>query len=331
MEDEWISASDVEKFGYCPLSWWLSLSKEEEAEGENLKKGQEEHQEMGDKLKSVQESEKKLNILENIIFALAISASLVSFFGLTLIFPGPTLSFVFRALSLIWILAALFFLIITEKHRDKAEKTSFERIILILAIGATILTGFSLSLLREDDVLAQILHVMSLSWLIGASYWLKHSFTLKNEAESTREELKVEDGDVKYVDALDEESDLLISEKYKLRGRPDYILEKDEGLVPVEVKTGRVPKGPFFSHILQLAAYCLLIEEDMGEKPPYGLIRYGETEFDIDYDESLKELLLEKLELMRDKLDTEEVHRNHHREGKCANCSRRDICPESLA
>ncbi|MFW6144987.1 MAG: CRISPR-associated protein Cas4, partial [Candidatus Natronoplasma sp.] len=211
------------------------------------------------------------------------------------------------------------------------QKTTLERTILIFAMVATMLTGFGISFRIINDMLAQVTQVISLSWLIGASYWLKHSFTLKSEALSTRKDLNVEKGDIEYVDALEKKSKLLRSEEYKIRGRPDYILEKDGDLIPVEVKTGRVPQGPFFSHILQIAAYCLLIEEDLGKKPPYGLIRYGETEFDIDYDESLRDLLIEKVNDMRDHLAGEEVHRNHHREGKCANCSRREICPESLA
>ena len=50
--------------------------------------------------------------------------------------------------------------------------------------------------------------------------------------------------------------------------------------IPVEVKTGRKPKAPFFSHVLQIGAYCLLSEETFGTKPTHGLIRYG---FDIAF------------------------------------------------
>lgn len=96
------------------------------------------------------------------------------------------------------------------------------------------------------------------------------------------------------------------------------------------MKTGRVPRGPFFSHILQVAAYCLLLEEEQGEAPPFGIVKYGDKEFEVDYDESLKELLIKKVEEMREAKETGEVHRNHNREGKCLHCSRRDICPERL-
>ncbi|MEF8873487.1 MAG: CRISPR-associated protein Cas4 [Candidatus Thermoplasmatota archaeon] len=329
-EEEWISASDIEKFGYCPLSWWVSRTKEE-PEDEKLEEGEEEHKEFGEALKDVQEKEDKLNIVENIILFLAVSATVISVLGLTFLYPETVFSTIFIVLSLIWLLAASFFLFITERHDAETKEPTLERTILIFAMVATMLTGFSFSFRVIDDILARVTQVVSLSWLIGASYWLKHSFSLKSDAQSTREDLSVDEGEIKYVDALEKESDMLTSEDYRIRGRPDYILEKDGDMIPVEVKTGRVPQGPFFSHILQIAAYCLLIEEDLGEKPPYGLIRYGETEFDIEYDESLKNLLIEKLEMMREDIETEDVHRNHHREGKCANCSRREICPESLA
>ncbi len=330
MDEEWISASDIEKFGYCPLSWWLSRT-EEEPEDERLEEGEEEHKEIGEALKDVQEKENRLKLVENMILFLAVSATVISVLGLTFLYPETVFSTIFIALSLIWLLAASFFLFISERHDMTPQKTTLERTILIFAMVATMLTGFSFSFRVMDDILARVTQVISLSWLIGASYWLKHSFTLKSDAQSTREDLNVNEGEIKYVDALKKESELLKSEKYRIRGRPDYIMENDGDLIPVEVKTGRVPKGPFFSHILQIAAYCLLIEEDIGEKPPYGLIRYGETEFDIDYDDSLKNLLIEKLEMMRENIEKEEAHRNHGRDGKCAHCSRRDICPESLA
>ncbi|MBS3781054.1 MAG: CRISPR-associated protein Cas4 [Candidatus Thermoplasmatota archaeon] len=330
MEEEWISASDIEKFGYCPLSWWLSREKEKDVSNETLKEGEKEHREIGKKLDSLKAREQKLGLLENIILGLAILTTVVSVFGISFLTSEEIFSHIFMVLALIWLLAATLFLFIDEVYKGLIEKTKLERIVLIFAMIATMLSVFSFSMPIQDDLIAQIAQLLSLSWLIGASYWLKHSIKIKSETEEEREDMKLEEGEIKYVDKLEKKSKLLRSEKYKLRGKPDFILEKDGSPVPVEVKTGRVPEGPFFSHILQIAAYCLLVEEDMGKKPPYGLIRYGDTEFDIEYDEDLRQLLLEKLKDMRMHLKDEDVHRNHNREGKCRNCSRRKICEESL-
>jgi CRISPR-associated exonuclease Cas4 len=92
-----------------------------------------------------------------------------------------------------------------------------------------------------------------------------------------------------------------------------------------------VPRGPLFSHILQVVAYCVLLEEEDGRPPPYGIIRYGDTAFEIEYNEDQKKLLLQKLSEMRVAIVKGEAHRNHNRPGKCIHCSRRSGCPERLA
>jgi CRISPR-associated exonuclease Cas4 len=116
-----------------------------------------------------------------------------------------------------------------------------------------------------------------------------------------------------------------------LSGRPDAVVMDGDHHIPVELKTGRVPRGPLFSHILQVMAYCVLLEEEDGRPPPYGIIRYGDTAFEIEYNEDQKKLLLQKLGEMRAAIVKGEAHRNHSRPGKCVHCSRRSGCPERLA
>jgi CRISPR-associated exonuclease Cas4 len=102
-------------------------------------------------------------------------------------------------------------------------------------------------------------------------------------------------------------------------------------MIPVEEKTGRTPKGPLFSHILQVAAYCLLIEDSTGKAPPYGLLKYPEHEHEIEYNQDLKNLLMKNMDEMREMGRTGNAHRNHSRPGKCRSCSRREVCTERLA
>ena len=330
MGEPWISASDVEKFGYCPLSWWLNES-EKEVINESLKEGREEHKKITGEIDQVKEKEEATKKFENLILWLAISATLLSIAGLSLIRPERIFSQIFQVNALIWLLAATFFLFMSEKGLIKEEEFKTERVILIFAMVATGLGILSLTLPLLDDYLARITQIISLVWLIGASYWLKRSLSLGREVKLKKEKLKMPDGEVDYVDIYEEDSKLFSSDKYRLRGRPDYIVKEDNVKIPVEIKTGRVPKGPFFSHILQTAAYCLLLEEETGKSPPYGIVKYGDKEFEVEYDNELKDLLLEKLDDMREIFQTEDVHRNHNRKGKCRNCSRREICPESLA
>src|SRR5439155_25591944 len=105
-------------------------------------------------------------------------------------------------------------------------------------------------------------------------------------------------------------------------GRPGAVVMEGEHPLPVELKTGRVPRGPLLSPILQVVAYCVLLEEEYGHAPPYGIIRYGDTAFEIEYNEDQKSLLLQKLGEMRAAIAKGGAHRNHNRPGKCIHCSR---------
>jgi len=134
-----------------------------------------------------------------------------------------------------------------------------------------------------------------------------------------------------YIDSVAEKPKLFVSKKHGLSGRPDAVVMDGEHHIPVELKTGRVPRGPLFSHILQVVAYCVLLEDEYGRAPPYGIIRYGETAFEIEYNEDQKKLLLQKLAEMRLAITKGEAHRNHSRPGKCIHCSRRAGCSERLA
>ena len=118
-----------------------------------------------------------------------------------------------------------------------------------------------------------------------------------------------------------------------LTGKPDYLVETHAGIVPVEVKSGTTPPDPYPSHVLQLAAYCLLTEEMSGQAPQYGLIRYPHSVFRVDYTQALRGELLRVLGNMR--ADSREakrhaVHRSHDEPQRCAGCGYRQRCDQSL-
>ena len=58
------------------------------------------------------------------------------------------------------------------------------------------------------------------------------------------------------------------SQVYGLVGRPDELRRSPDGrVVPVEVKSSRgLPPGrpPYFSHVLQVYAYCQIVEDQHG-------------------------------------------------------------------
>jgi CRISPR-associated exonuclease Cas4 len=125
----------------------------------------------------------------------------------------------------------------------------------------------------------------------------------------------------------------LVSESLELVGRPDYLVEADGGIVPVEIKSSACPPDgrPRDSHVAQLAAYCLLVEDVVGASVPFGLIKYRDREVRVEYTDELRDWALALIEEMRAAADEEEVHRSHEDPRRCAGCSLRDVCVESLA
>ncbi len=122
----------------------------------------------------------------------------------------------------------------------------------------------------------------------------------------------------------------LFSRRHRLTGRPDYIVADGLDLVPVEVKSARAPVRPYSSHVLQLAAYCLLLAETSGRRPPYGILRYADRTFEISYTRGLEEELLAVLEAMRDDLAAGDAPRDHDDPRRCAACGHREQCDEAL-
>ncbi|MBM3123864.1 MAG: CRISPR-associated protein Cas4 [Chloroflexi bacterium] len=116
-----------------------------------------------------------------------------------------------------------------------------------------------------------------------------------------------------------------------LTGKPDYLVEKDGRIIPVEVKSGRAPLAPYDSHIFQLASYCLLVENAYGKRPPYGIIHYEDRDFAVDYTRELESALLEILEDMKAEGRRKEVRRSHEQASRCVRCGYRHGCDQSLA
>jgi len=116
-----------------------------------------------------------------------------------------------------------------------------------------------------------------------------------------------------------------------LTGKPDYLIEKNGQIVPVEVKSGRAPESPYDSHIFQLASYCLLVEKTYGKRPPYGIIHYENRDFAIDYTHDLETALMDLLAEMRQDEIKREVNRSHDQAARCSGCGFRNVCDQSLA
>jgi CRISPR-associated exonuclease Cas4 len=116
-----------------------------------------------------------------------------------------------------------------------------------------------------------------------------------------------------------------------LTGRPDYLVEQNGKLIPVEVKTGRTPEAPYDAHIFQVAVYCLLVQKTYGKRPPHGIIHYPDRDFAVDYTPELESALLDLLADIRRDEHRSNVERSHDDEQRCRRCGYRNACDERLA
>ncbi len=127
----------------------------------------------------------------------------------------------------------------------------------------------------------------------------------------------------------------LFSKAHGLTGKPDYLIEQGDAkhrgmIIPVEVKSAKAPPQPRSGHILQLAAYCLLVETHYGVRPTHGIIQYADKKFAIDYTPSLERELLGVIAAMRDDLATGDAARNHDEAWRCAGCGLRESCEKRI-
>ncbi|NLF12439.1 MAG: CRISPR-associated protein Cas4 [Anaerolineaceae bacterium] len=163
--------------------------------------------------------------------------------------------------------------------------------------------------------------------LAGAGLWLLW------RARGQRRQAGLPAGRLVYVDtgAWNRCERPMFSNQYRLTGRPDYLVTGREGVIPVEVKSGVAPAAPYVAHVLQLAAYCLLVEEQEHCRPPHGIIKYDDRAFEIEYTPALRARLLATLDAIRADLWAGDVEPNHHEPGRCRGCGQRTVCGRRLA
>ncbi|HWQ84955.1 MAG TPA: CRISPR-associated protein Cas4 [Anaerolineales bacterium] len=115
-----------------------------------------------------------------------------------------------------------------------------------------------------------------------------------------------------------------------LTGKPDYLVQQGNLLIPIEVKSSRVSAAPYDAHIFQLAAYCMLVESVYGKRPPHGILHYPNRTFAIDYTSELESALLDILEEMRTRDRQKDVLRSHEDPGRCRGCGYRQSCDQMI-
>jgi CRISPR-associated exonuclease Cas4 len=114
-----------------------------------------------------------------------------------------------------------------------------------------------------------------------------------------------------------------------ISGKPDFLMQTAQGLVPVEVKSGKAPLAPYPSHVYQLAAYCHLVERVYGKRPLYGVLKYSDRGYRLEYGTELEESLLDLVAEVR-RQGKREQDRTHNSSARCRGCGYREICDQRI-
>jgi CRISPR-associated exonuclease Cas4 len=140
-------------------------------------------------------------------------------------------------------------------------------------------------------------------------------------------------GEVSYADASGQAQEPFISRRLLMAGKPDYLMKDRNGdLIPIEVKSSNAPRAgrPYESHLMQLAAYFLLLEDVLQRPVPYGLIRYRNRTLRVANTDDLRARLMDVIAQMRRFMAREVARRNHNRPQRCSRCSVAHACDERL-
>ena len=121
----------------------------------------------------------------------------------------------------------------------------------------------------------------------------------------------------------------LESDELKLIGRIDQIHVYDNGYVPFELKTGKMPQnGVWPSHRIQIAAYSLLLQEKFDKPVKEGFVVYldSKEKRHIAINSFMKEEVKQIIDEIFSLLESKELPDFCNNENKCRKCGLRQTC-----
>jgi len=361
-----VSASDLERHTYCPVSWQLSKAGVS-GEGEALEKGMREHDRIHKNMEDYKRAESRAS-QELVIWTwwitvvCALSADSAAFFFVS----EGTISEQFIqdvgrylvVLAVVWLVLAIALIslpwrrwmgrpfgfaqppVINESGlQDEDIVTSFSieeerslEVRLLLASIAVALHGLAIYWGQNRSVLAFALIVITLAWLLFCAWQLHRVLIRGREALDAKKDAGLSKNEtLAYSDDSGQSATLLVDDETGIRGRPDQIVKIDNNFIAVEQKTGKVPTKPHDSHRMQLLAYIHLVNRTTQTEAEYGILRYGgDSLFTVAWDGAAEVDLFESVQEIQRLMVEGGAKRNHERKGKCQNCSRRAMCPQSL-
>ena len=365
-----VSASDVERFVYCPMSWRLS-QEGVPAKGEEVRRGIEEHERLH--MMIVERNQAREQFTKNLVIwswwfsvVLTLAADTAAFYfvqdGTIDDQIAKSIGAYLVLLALVWLVLAIALLFLPwrkwigwdeevidapkalseiEDPLHPLSKTwrlsqqgwfTFGRpeALIMFAAVALSLHGIALNFADNRSIATFALLVIALVWTLLANTRLHAALRANQNIEKKSEEIGMDGlGEIHYSDGGG--AFLLEDPESGLRGRPDQITKIGDDLIPVEFKSGKTPKNPHKSHRAQVLAYLQLITAVTGKPPPFGLLRYGsDSVYSIEWNTATKQEMKEIMINIQHTIVNGGAKRNHERPGKCANCSRREVCPDRI-
>lgn len=168
--------------------------------------------------------------------------------------------------------------------------------------------------------------------LYFAAVLLLLSLVIFWQASQKRKALGLPAGRIIYVDegSWNPLEQPLYDPELGLVGKPDYLVDDGETIIPVEVKSSRIVNQPYDSHIFQLAAYCVLVQHQHGKRPRYGILKYPNRVYAVDFTPQLEQSLLDLIEEMHSKEKGKTISRSHESPERCNRCGYRGTCEQRL-
>jgi CRISPR-associated exonuclease Cas4 len=156
----------------------------------------------------------------------------------------------------------------------------------------------------------------------------EHTYQQRRLIEERRRILGLPSGDLVYEDA-DGQGEILYSDQVPLVGKPDYIIKLPNGqLVPIELKLSvQNVATPHSNHVIQLAAYCLILEDYSEVPPTHGILRYADCDFTVEYTPTLRKKVIRLLSEMEGCDEKQRPQLARQRVTKCRVCTFQPICP----
>ena len=361
-----VSASDLERHAYCPLSWSLSRQGNS-GQGEALVAGIKKHAEIHAQMKGFQGVQSRMRRSVTIwtwwfsvIIALSIDAIAFRYIDDVVtplymarylaLWSASMLVIGFAAISLPWrSWIGLVETVPRQKNKFIEEQNDLQnfwqpkgfiggwfeagRIEASLLFGSIVIGLHAIALAAADDrdQATFILFITAMAWTLAASWQLQRMLLTDTELQDIKKDIDFDEGEELAYSDNDIDSNLLKDDRIGLRGKPDQIVIVDGEFIPVEQKTGKVPANPHESHRMQVLAYLHLVETNTKKSAPYGVLRYGsENLHQIPWTDGAKQELLNAVSQVQKLMVEGGAERNHERPGKCRNCSRRYACDDSL-